>query len=251
MKTILYVLLVCGMLSPALAQNQKQNTKHHHKKKDSAAAADTNAAPQPDPAADQAKQVADYQKTFVPADPWRVMNEKTNFAKGPDWVQFEGTVRSVTTEGIVMQGTFGEPLFYLLPRNGGATTGTFILAHYPRRVAIGQIFSRNDKLVAMKAGNKEEWPILDYGSVYVPELTEAQKAQVAQAKSSSDAKVLAWHKELAEKGDAYGEYKMGIRYLNGDGVDKDPVKAKDLLSKAAAQGNKDAADALAKMPASN
>lgn len=251
MKTILYVLLVCGMLCPALAQAQNQNTKHHHKKKEPNAGTDTNATPQSDPAADQAKQVAEYQKTFVPTDPWRVMNEKTNFAKGPDWVQFEGTVRNVTTEGIVMQGTFGEPLFYLLPHNGNATTGTFLLAHYPRRVAIGQVLSRNDRLVAMKGGSKEEWPMLDYGSVYVPELTEAQKAQVAQAKSSADAKVLAWHKELAEKGDAYGEYKMGMRYLNGNGVEKDPAKAKDFLTKAAAQGNKDAADALAKMPTSN
>ncbi|MDB6022292.1 MAG: hypothetical protein JWQ04_2149, partial [Pedosphaera sp.] len=209
------------------------------------------AVPPPDPAADQAKQFQQYQKNFVPADPWRVLNDKTNFARGDDWVQFEGRVTQVTSDGITVQGTFGEPLFYLLPNNGNATTGNFLLSNYPRPMAIGQIFSRNDRAVAFKAGTKNDLPNLDYGLVYVPELTEEQKAQAVQVKSKTDSKVLAFHKELAEKGDAYGEYKMGVRYLNGDGVDKDLAKARDLLGKAAAQGNKDAATELAKLPEAN
>jgi len=179
------------------------------------------------------------------------MNDKTNFARGEDWVQFEGRVASVSGDSIVVQGTFGPPLFYMLPNNGGATTGSFVLSNYPRSVAAGQIFSRNDRLVAFKGGTKDNMPQLDYETVYVPQLTDDQKAAIAQSKSKTDAKVLAWHKELAEKGDAYGEYKMGLRYETGDGVEKDLAKAKDLLGKSAAQGNKDAADELAKITASN
>lgn len=249
MKIFLVLLLICGVAAPVFAQTQTPPQHKHHKKNSTNAPPD--AAPAPDPAADQTKQVADYQKTFVPTDPWRVMNDKTNFAKGGDWVQFEGRVAKVSGDGIELQGTFGEPLFYLLPNNGGATTGMFMLNNYPRAVAVGQVLSRNDKLVAFKAGSKEDMPLLDYATVYVPQLTEEQKAAIASSKSKTDAKVLAWHKELADKGDAYGEYKMGLRYENGDGVDKDLDKAKELLGKSAAQGDKDAADELAKLTATN
>lgn len=250
MKTVFSFLLIGSLAFSTFAQTQTPQ-KHHHKKADpNAPAGDTNNAPAPNPAADQAKQqIEQYQKAFVPADPWRVMNDKTNFARGAEWVQFEGRVTQTSADGITVQGTFGQPLFYLLPNNGNATAGSFLLSHFPRAMGVGSIFSRNDRLVAFKSGDKNGMPNLDYGTVYVPEMTEEQKAQVASAKSKTESKVLAYHQELAEKGDAYGEYKMGIRYENGDGVDKDLTKARDLLGKAAAQGNKDAATELAKLPA--
>lgn len=248
MKTFLVLLLICGVAGPVFAQTP---TPHKHHRKSSTNAPPDAAAPAPDPGVDQAQQVAAYQKTFVPTDPWRVMNDKTNFAKGGDWVQFEGRVAKVSGDGVVIQGTFGEPLFYLLPNNGGATSGTFLLNNYPRAVGVGQVLSRNDKLVALKAGTKDDMPQLDYETVYVPQLSEEQKAAIASNKSKTDAKVLAWHKELADKGDAYGEYKMGLRYETGDGVDKDVDKAKDMLGKAAAQGNSDAASELSKLTSTN
>lgn len=244
MKTLITLLLICGLAGSAFGQTN-QNHKRH--KKAGTNAPPANATPAPDPAAEQTKQVEYYQKSFAPTDPWRVLNDKTNFAKGPEWVQFEGIVTAVTGDGLVVRGSFGPPLFYMLPKNGGATTGNFFLSNYPRTVAVGQALSRNDRLVAFKAGDKNSMPELNYGAVYVPELTETQKAQLAQAKANSANKVLTWQKELAEKGDSYGQYKMGMRYLNGDGVEKDIEQAKDLLSKSAAQGNKDAADELKKL----
>lgn len=71
----------------------------------------------------------------------------------------------------------------------------------------------------------------------------------AKAKIDAAKKTLEFQQKLADKGDAYGQFKMGIRYLTGDGVDKDPAKARDLLAKSAAQGNKDAADQLTKLAA--
>ncbi|HXF09576.1 MAG TPA: DUF3395 domain-containing protein, partial [Desulfuromonadaceae bacterium] len=58
------------------------------------------------------------------------------------------------------------------------------------------------------------------------------------------ARILKFHRDLAERGDPYGEYQMGLRYLNGDDVPKDPEKARDLLQRAVDQGESDAIAAL-------
>lgn len=86
----------------------------------------------------------------------------------------------------------------------------------------------------------------------------AEKRRVAQQpaveaaaakKQAADAATLKFYQELAEKGDASGQYRMGIRYLKGDGVPKDLDKARDYLSTATAQGNQDAAAELARLSA--
>jgi len=61
-------------------------------------------------------------------------------------------------------------------------------------------------------------------------------------------RILKSHQDLADKGDAYGELRMGQRYRDGDGVPKDLVKAREWLQKAADQGQPDAAKALALLP---
>ena len=260
MKTMFGALLACLTAYSACAQTNAPAAKHHKKKSatnDAPGAADAASAPAPsDPVGDQVKMVQQYQKLFAPTDPWRIMSERTNYAKGPDWVQFEGRVTRVSGEGLVLQGWYGEPLAYMMPAGAKAgatgvtmTSGTFLLTGYPRNVAVGQLLSRNDRLVALKSGTKDDMVNLEYGTVWVQQLTEEQKTAVADAKSKTAAKVLAWQREQAEKGDAYGEYKMGVRYLNGDGVDKDLVKAREWLTKSADQGNKDAADELLKIPA--
>lgn len=73
---------------------------------------------------------------------------------------------------------------------------------------------------------------------------EAQR-QVAQAVAKKLAVgVLAENERLAAQGDAYGELRMGERYLTGDGVAKDIFKARDYLQRAAEQGSQTAADEL-------
>jgi hypothetical protein len=68
------------------------------------------------------------------------------------------------------------------------------------------------------------------------------------AKKEADARVLKFNQELADKGDPYGQLRMGERYLAGEGVEKDLTKAREMFQKSAAQGNADAAAALAKLP---
>jgi TPR repeat protein len=61
-----------------------------------------------------------------------------------------------------------------------------------------------------------------------------------------DAIKLKFEEEQAENGRDLYQYRMGMRYLKGDGVEKDLTKASEYLRKSAAQGNQDAAKALAK-----
>ena len=52
------------------------------------------------------------------------------------------------------------------------------------------------------------------------------------------------NERLAAQGDAYGELRMGERYLAGDGVAKDIFKARDYLQRAAEQGSQTAVNEL-------
>jgi TPR repeat protein len=68
------------------------------------------------------------------------------------------------------------------------------------------------------------------------------------AKKVAQARVLKTNQEAADKGDLYGLLRMGERYRDGDGVDKDLAKARDFLTKAAAAGSPTADDELKKLP---
>ena len=79
----------------------------------------------------------------------------------------------------------------------------------------------NDKLIAIEKQKQRQ-----------------EAAKVAALKSNQD---------QAAKGDLYGLLRMGERYRDGDGVEKDLAKAKDYLTKAAAAGSPTAADELSKL----
>jgi hypothetical protein len=73
-------------------------------------------------------------------------------------------------------------------------------------------------------------------------IAKMQSEAIALAKQrrvETEARVLRNHQELAEKGTPYGQYSMGMRYLKGDGVERDEDRARDLFEKAAAQGHLD------------
>ena len=78
---------------------------------------------------------------------------------------------------------------------------------------------------------------LDYCQVYTPpaltpEQAEAAKAQVELAKQTAGEKALKYDMTLAATNDAYGLERMGERYRDGEGVDKDPAKAKEYFQNA-------------------
>lgn len=73
------------------------------------------------------------------------------------------------------------------------------------------------------------------------------KMKAAATKKAAADKALAANQAAADKGDAYGLLRMGQRYRDGDGVDKDAAKAKDYLQRAATAGSPTAADELKKL----
>jgi TPR repeat protein len=83
--------------------------------------------------------------------------------------------------------------------------------------------------------------------VLTPEEIKAIAARNEKEKQTGEAAALKWNQSQADKGDDYGELRMGERYLKGDGVEKDLAKAKNYFSKSAAQGNLEASNALVKI----
>jgi TPR repeat protein len=73
------------------------------------------------------------------------------------------------------------------------------------------------------------------------------KAKAAEQKKIGDARALQANQDAAAKGDAYGLMRMGERYRDGDGVEKDLAKAKEYLQKAADAGSTTAAEELSRL----
>jgi hypothetical protein len=76
---------------------------------------------------------------------------------------------------------------------------------------------------------------------------EAKAKEVAKKQATVSA-VVKFNQEQADKGDVFGLLRMGERYRNGDGVEKNLTKARDYLTKAAAAGSPTAADELKNLP---
>lgn len=79
------------------------------------------------------------------------------------------------------------------------------------------------------------------------ELTPAEAAKAQVQKDKNDVKQFEFYKRRAEEGSDHAQYELGVRYLNGKGVDKDEKLAREWLGKAAKQGNKEAAAKLAQL----
>ncbi len=267
MKTIFALLL----LTPCLVHGQFLT--HHY-------APAPPPPPPPTPIEITAQQLQAAQRFFAPTDPWRMINDLRYYAKGPDWVQFVGKVIEVQKAGIRVSGWYGAPLTLprqmtddemMIVKRTDADPGLvvpvmkeFFVAGFPYDVVDGQVIGWERKYVA-RIGNSYSYATvsggsrtlerLDYGMVTSEppprQLTPAEKAAVeekkAKAKTEADAKLLTWQQQLADKGDAYGLYRMGERYVTGNGVEKDMQRGQALLKKSAAAGNAEAGALLEKM----
>ena len=125
----------------------------------------------------------------------------------------------------------------------------FVLAEYPssRRFHVGDVIDPPIAVIRFGA-------IYDYGVDYIPptrkltpEEAAAAKAQAAKKNGGAEAAKLKFDEEQAEDGKDLYQYRMGVRYLKGDGVPIDTAKAIGYLSKSAEQGNQDAKKELAKL----
>ncbi|MES1180871.1 MAG: SEL1-like repeat protein, partial [Verrucomicrobiota bacterium] len=78
---------------------------------------------------------------------------------------------------------------------------------------------------------------------------EARAKIMADAKAKANAAALKSNQAAAAKGDMFGLLRMGERYRDGDGVQKDLSTARDYLQRAAEAGSPTAKDELSKLPA--
>ncbi|MEO6184637.1 MAG: hypothetical protein ABIP71_16345, partial [Verrucomicrobiota bacterium] len=76
---------------------------------------------------------------------------------------------------------------------------------------------------------------------------EYTKFTAATRRETAIAKALQSNKDKAESGDAYGQFRMGERFRDGEGVPKDEKLAREWFSKAAEQGHADAKKELGKI----
>jgi hypothetical protein len=204
----------------------------------------------------------------------RVEGKLYNVTNSVLWKHLEGECTHVAKNGVVVQqfditvdrtyapvnykrDFFGHPSGPKRMVTGETTTKTPTKAVFLRNYTNMQAVANGSRIVAramlvgaidMEGERLECW---DCGTrVLVPVVNRViTKADLANKKAAVDAAVLKWNQEQSEKGNDFGQYQMGIRYLKGDGVPKDLDKARDYLFKAAAQGNKDAAAELAKLSA--
>ena len=208
---------------------------------------------------------------------YRVVEGKVyDISRSVLWKQFDGECLTVISDGIILQEMKVHRVYETDPGNYNQSIGAyrapparhlvsetrepgkrFFVRNYPS--SLMPTTGKKIEGLAMQTGvfqhgseTLEQW---DYGVDYTPQAHKLTPEEVAAAKkeaerkkAAGDAATLKFYQEKAEKGDAYGQYRIGMRYLKGDGVPKDLTKARDYLSKAVAQGNNEAAAELSKLP---
>ncbi len=206
-------------------------------------------------------------------DPVRQIGDQVWAIRGGDgengWVRFHGRVLEVQSGGVRITGS------YAGYGNGDGSGGPylddreFFVAHFPYAGAENEYLRMDRIYVAREAGTYTYTTVLggsrtirklEYGVPYVPppptpaQIEAAQKAAAAArakaeaAKKAAAEKVLKSNQDAAAAGSSYGLLRMGERYRDGDGVEKDLVKAKDYLQRAAQAGSPTAVEELKKLP---
>ena len=119
-----------------------------------------------------------------------------------------------------------------------------------QRSGFGKITQPNSRISSCQGRPAER---ADFGSLGGPAErrfapSTAGKRYSATPNREAAERALKMNQDLADKGDAYGLLRMGERYRDGEGVEKDIAKAKAYLQKAADAGSPTAADELKKLP---
>jgi hypothetical protein len=155
-----------------------------------------------------------------------------------------------TIPNIQRSRTYGETFVLInYPGSGGFRAGDTIRTPIAAmRVSSPVVNSGADRIVS------QGYSFYDYGVDYVPpqrqltpEETAAAAVQAVKENSNKVAAKLKFEEEQADNGKALYQYRMGVRYLKGDGVTNDLAKAEEYFFKSAAQGNEDAAAQLRKL----
>jgi hypothetical protein len=216
----------------------------------------------PSPTADEimqqaAREKAAYENRAIMNYPFRWVGTNVWDVRGGGWT----TVPS-QDEQVKVKEVFGDLVVFeiLLSGNGGWDQEKYIVVtNYPdsNRLLTGQICGPM-RLMEIGRVNSfgETTAFYDFGKPYIrpppkpltPEEIAQQKAMAIANKNAAEARILANNEKEAAQGDVYGLLRMGERYRDGDGVETNPVKARDYLERAAEAGDLTASNELAALP---
>lgn len=184
------------------------------------------------------------------------------------YAPYEGVVLRYKVEQVLDEGLLVREARFVPGTGGEGESDPFLLRNYPN--ASNAIDGQTIYFIAMESGHFKYTdtlggirtvPCFDYGTPCDPPppspeekakqlaVESVRAAAKAADQAATEGRLVKWQQEQADKGEALYQYKLGIRYRDGVGVAKDEAKARELLGKAAAQGEKDAITALAKLPA--
>ncbi len=111
----------------------------------------------------------------------------------------------------------------------------------------GIIPSKTELIAYLSEQSKQESDRLAILRAAQEKANAEAKAKVAAQKQAAAARALKVNQDAAAKGDMFGLLRMGERYRDGDGVEKDLSKAREYLQKAADAGSPTAKEELANL----
>jgi TPR repeat protein len=194
-----------------------------------------------------------FEANFVPRDPWRAIDEATNYVK-TDGVEFCGKIVDVSKEGVRIEGSFGD-LFQTSYYPSESGYSDYFVANFPFSVVNDQIISEGQHLMAWYVGTYTYSTVnggsrtikkLDYGIPCNPpaelikrQIEAARAKSLAEKKKAEQGQIAAvkFLEPKATNGDDNAQCELGLHYLNGLGCETNRDTAIYWLQKAAAQGN--------------
>lgn len=198
-------------------------------------------------------------RTTVATMPWRLIDAETQHVSVA-WCGFSGKIlQTVKGKGVLIEGEYNS----IYPENTISYHGDFFVKNYPYQAADGD--SVPNFLAALPTdvysyrtvlGSDRTVRCLDFGiPCGIPEWAmprpdpNAAKEKAEQEEAAKE-RILMANEKAAAEGDPYGLLRMGERYRDGDGVQKDLGKARDYLIRAAEAGDPTATEELSKLPSS-
>lgn len=170
----------------------------------------------------------------------RLVGGVTNNLNDAGWSYLEGSVFQNVSAGQIVSCGFGDVLLLRGPRAADKEA----ISCWAKDT--GEMFTYNTV-----GGSTRTIRKFDCGVVVsnVPVVrAEPVRAMSPEEKQAMAERVLKFQMERAEKGYDGDQYLIGRRYQQGDGVPRDPARAREFFERAAKQGNSDAKAALANWP---
>ncbi|MDB6130269.1 MAG: Sel1 repeat [Verrucomicrobiales bacterium] len=175
---------------------------------------------------------------------------RTNIAAQPypGWQVAAGVIEQVLPKALLVKR--GQSIFYLTNYPEQSMVGVGNEVHvYARERGTNEMGGMKVMCLDFgKLANKDEIVAKIKEAASRPKVIVAdQKAADSVSQEKLD-KLIQFQMRQAAIGLPTAQYELGLRYLNGDGLEKQPDKARELFQKSAAQGNAEAKKQLEAMP---